>query len=486
MSNQAPMLRVMPARAAAAAPAPAPAPPVQTFGWDSVFAVRIADVNAQLRKPGASPATFDAALPGVATCRGGFGPWQVLVGEDGGDGTILRMQAPVTQGTLTFQGTDHDMAGGTVVFDVELAFLEHPDPPPPSGTRRALQVNAAAASAGQAVVHVADFRFGDDLVRALAIATLQGWFNANIGLFTHVFGLVDLNAVLAQQHLQWLAPRFTGYAYQNGSTEADSMLGILCMTAADTAAGATPQLSPAAIPLAQRAGLLISPDLMLRNLFLPSLLHAFPGAALGDFEVRPGPEIGNLHEIALAPVKHGGLTYHPVLQTMALRIDGDGMRLESLTRIPISPGIVAYARQTSFHQVTLRDRGDGTQTITLVEARPAETENWTDVATGIEIVKDILIIIAFVVELVLAALTGGAALVIGGIIVGLLFGLAAATPDLIAAIAGGEVSRESPAVDVLVDAATGTVTWQGSGAFRIGTVALSGAMVLGGDPQFLA
>lgn len=467
-----------------ASPAPTPEP-ANTFGWDTVFALRIADVNAELRKPGVSPAGFEASLPNVCTVAGTFGAWQIAVGDAGGDGTLLRMQAAVRSGKLSFKGTDYDIANSTVLFDVELTYIDHPEVKLPSGQRRTLQVRTTPPSPSQQVVHVTDFTHPNDLVRALAIAAMPVWFNTHLDAFAHVFATVDLNVILQQQHLRWLAPSFTGYAYHNGPDERGSYLGVLSMTSAGSAGSAVSALSAVAIPEGQRAGFLISPALMLSNLFLPSLLNAFPGSRLADYVVKPsGPQIANTGDIALATVTHNGIDYHPVMEWMELTVDGNGLRLSARTRIEISPGIVSYVKQTSFHQIRLVNRGDGTQTLTLVEAQAAESDHWTDVATGLKILADVLIIIGIIVELVLAALTGGAALVIGGIIIGLLFGLASSTPDLIAAIAGGAVSDKSPAIDMLVDAASATIAWQGSKSFRIGSAALAGSFVMGGDPLF--
>src|SRR6185312_6635830 len=97
-------IQLLPSRGftAALAPRAASVQPAYTFGWDTAFAIRITDVNRELRKPGVCPPAFDATLPNVCRCQGTFGPWQVAVGDDGGDGTVLRLSAPIRSGRLVF------------------------------------------------------------------------------------------------------------------------------------------------------------------------------------------------------------------------------------------------------------------------------------------------------------------------------------------------------------------------------------------------
>ena len=45
---------------------------VDTYDWDTVFAIRFSDVNTELAKPGSTPATFTSTDTGV-TASGNFG-----------------------------------------------------------------------------------------------------------------------------------------------------------------------------------------------------------------------------------------------------------------------------------------------------------------------------------------------------------------------------------------------------------------------------
>ena len=93
-------------RAGAAYAAPARAPPgacgmttpsgglaADTYGWDTVFAIRVDDVNAAITRLATSPKTFSASTadPGThlpVTVTGDFSDWQITLG---GSGKLLDM-----------------------------------------------------------------------------------------------------------------------------------------------------------------------------------------------------------------------------------------------------------------------------------------------------------------------------------------------------------------------------------------------------------
>jgi hypothetical protein len=63
-----------------------------TFGWDTVFAVHIADLNEAIAKLAATPAQFSAVDEGDRiSASGRFGAWQIA---PGGSGSLVRMKIP--------------------------------------------------------------------------------------------------------------------------------------------------------------------------------------------------------------------------------------------------------------------------------------------------------------------------------------------------------------------------------------------------------
>lgn len=452
---------------------------IDTLGWDTVFAIRVTDVNAELRKPGVSPSAFSATVPQVCTAQGTFGPWQIAVGDNGGDGTLLRLTIPVPAATLNFQNQDYDASGGTALVELALDFVPQAGVTLPSGTRQALVAKQNGAT-------VREYLHPNSLVSALMVDALGIWFNANLADFAYVFATCDLNVALAQAHLQWLAPTHTAYAYHNGSSDEDSYLGILSMTSGHSAAGISPQLAGGVIPDGQRAGFLMSQALFLQNIVLPSLPAAFPGSSIASFRLDPETlAIVNAGDIAMATVRHAGIDYHPVLEAFSLSIEAGHFLVRSQTRTEISPGITAYAKQSSHQSLVLAVKPDGSQTLQLVADGNPQTAHWWKASEGVQITEYLLAVIGIIVEIVLAALTAGASLVVSMIIAALLVGVAAATPELIGAISSGQVNNDMPSVSSLVLGATSAIRWQGSQQFQLGSVLLADAFQMGGDPVFL-
>src|SRR5258708_35494035 len=96
-----------------------PIGPASTLGWDTAFAIKIRDVNAEMTKPGICPAGFEENVTGLCSAKGSFGPWKITVGDDGGDQGILRMTLPVTSGSLQFGGVAYAISNASALRDVE-------------------------------------------------------------------------------------------------------------------------------------------------------------------------------------------------------------------------------------------------------------------------------------------------------------------------------------------------------------------------------
>src|SRR5215831_17529422 len=80
--------------------------PAYTFGWDTVFAIRVTDVNAELGKPGVCPASFQISIPSFFDTEGAFANWRIATGAAGSSGTQINMQAGIPSGTLTYNGAN--------------------------------------------------------------------------------------------------------------------------------------------------------------------------------------------------------------------------------------------------------------------------------------------------------------------------------------------------------------------------------------------
>jgi Clostridium P-47 protein len=474
--------RRLPAVARIADASAGAAGPAETYGWDTVFAIHIDDVNSELRKPGVCPAAFCSTQDGI-DISGMFGPWQVCLG---GGAENIHFAVPILTGQLTFQGNTASMNGATATIELKLQYV--PQQTTSSGGPNNLVVKTTPDTPEGPVVSVLDLSFsGPDpgtMAKSLMIGGLTDWFNANLQLFTHIFASVDLNDQLDQGQYQWLAPTYTGYAYVDGATTQDAMLGVLSMTQSHSAANLVAQLSPYAIPSGARSGFTISQSNFLSQMILPSLPGAFPGAQASDFALSSdGSAVVNVNTVNTQSVEHDGITYQPVVQSLSVTVSGQEIQISVNTQMEISPGINVNVTNMTYLALQL-DVSSGSPKLTWVQTRDPVSEQSTDLSPGVQIGAAVLALIALLITAILSVLTDGAFFIIASIIVGLVIGLASATPEMIAAIAGGAVGSEVPSITALVLNATSTIQWSGSGAFQVTSAGLNGSFQLGGDPCF--
>ena len=110
-------------------PAPQSSVPIaDTLGWDTVFALRLPNVNNALKQPDASPGSFDLSLSSDYSIKGDFGPWQIT---RGGDGKNLYLLAPITSGAMEFNKQSISMAGAQATVVFTLSYIPPQTPPPP-------------------------------------------------------------------------------------------------------------------------------------------------------------------------------------------------------------------------------------------------------------------------------------------------------------------------------------------------------------------
>ena len=457
--------------------------PASTYGWDTMFAIRATDVNKQLAKPGVCPVQFAQTQDGIGL-NGKFAAWQIC---RGGGGTNLHMQIPITTGALSYQGQTAALDGALATIEIKLNYL--PALPTTGTTGKPQKLTVATTPQGQSDVVVSVLNLTlptstGSMVKYLAMGALTQWFNDHLAEFAYIFNLVDLNAVVDKDAYQWLSPSSVGYAYVDGATLDDSVFGALCMVQGNSSANLVPQISEVAIPAASRAGFTIAPSAFLLNMVAPALTLAFPGSGKGDFGLAADRKsLVNLHEVNTKTVSNGGITYQPVVQTLSLTLNGAELVLATLTRTEISPGIVLYVQNTAYLGIVL-DTSTGSPKLKWTQSRDPVNEHWMDVAIGIKVVEAILAIIAIIIIAILGVLTDGAAFIVAAIIVGIVMGLAAATPELIAAVIGGDLSNKVPSIDALALNATSAVQWPGAGVFKPQFAGLNGSFQFGGDPCF--
>jgi len=99
---------------------------------------------------------------------------------------------------------------------------------------------------------------------------------------------------------------------------------------------------------------------------------------------------------------------------------------------------------------------------------------------GSVLTQIIISLVALVALAILTILAAGAALIVGGLVIGLIMGATQITPALIEKLDGDD----SPSIDLLLANAVAPIVWTASSDFNLGYASLNASLQLGGDPVF--
>jgi hypothetical protein len=456
---------------------------VYTYGWDTAFAVPVPKVNQTIVDHKSSPAGFSINESGY-TVTGQFGDWQIC---QGGDGKAVRMTWPLHNVVLTYSNTGKQYTfDGHVVVEVELHYIPHTGAPAsPTSDPKALVVKSTGPSPSDppvSIINLALTPTPGTVSGALVRAGLLDWGTTHLSEFAHVFAVVDLNTMVDQGQWSFVAPHYTDYAYLDGDSPADSIFAVLCMTGTRTGDQLPEQVSRAAIPQGSVAGFVISQARMLDDLVRPAIMLSYPG--LTDDNFRLNSDATELYltdgtSVALAPVRHDGSTYYPKLTNLTVKSEGSTLILNSYTTTDVAPGITATCQATHWYTITLTTSAKG-QTLSFSASQPPALVHNIYQSPGSVLTQLIITLVGILALAILTVLTDGAALVVGGLVIGLILGATQITPALIEKLNGDD----SPAIDLLLANAVHPIVWTGSSAFQLNYAGLNMSLQLGGDPLF--
>lgn len=276
-----------------------------TYGWDTVFAIRYSDVNSAIARAGSSPDRIDQTESSgsqTVTIGGPFGDW-ALTG--GGSGQNVHMDLPVTALTLDDSNNQPPRIFPNVTIEIELKleFVPQPDSANEGNSGVWHDLRLALPAAGRNIaVAVLDIRYDgqdmDNIQRALIMGLAQTWLNdgENLKKFAHTFASVNLNAKADVGEFQWMRPTHVSYAVADQDSVSSGIFAVLCMTDDRSADKLFHQVSPNAIPEGKRSAFLISKERFLARMLMPGIAtmftkpadtpdHAWP---LSHFELADG------------------------------------------------------------------------------------------------------------------------------------------------------------------------------------------------------
>lgn len=249
-------------------------------GWDTVFAIRYADVNSAIVKAQSSPETFYEELTDGAdfySITGTFSDWGLTIG---GAGHLVMMDLPVPTVTLVRSGkADETRTDVKYLVKVELESVAQGEAGDDGGTLHALRLKLPDGT--NAVVTVEECIYAgsdqDLVVRTWLISLMGSWLNKNLQEFDHTFAVVNVGARAAVDKFQWLMPTHTSYAVIDDNISMDTgILGVLCMTE-ERPPSPDQIITRETIPEGERSSFLISKERFLSKMLIGGMGYMFSG-----------------------------------------------------------------------------------------------------------------------------------------------------------------------------------------------------------------
>lgn len=451
-----------------------------TFQWDTVFAIKIKDVNSAIKAAKSSPPSMSYQLDENTNVKCNFDDWSI---DSSGDGKLIHISMPINSCTLNFY--DKSLVSNNIKCnaEVQMHFYESAvNDPKASGTFHDLKIKSHKDDISEKLVTGVNMDYGTQSVSILAQGmisqAIEDWLNENIQIFDHIFATVNLNKLIDDKGYQWLMPTQVDYAFiNNGKNPDDSVLGVLCMTENRTSDKLITELSHNAIYDQSESGFLISQNRLIYKMILPTIPSAFKGFTVDDFNVSDDGKSIDLKSTDKAfSIVNDGKTYDANLEAFKLSLEGKQLTLHAETKTEITAGIFAHTSSDHTYQLTLYNKPDGTQSIKYEEVGKPVVNQWTSQDEGVTVGEIIAGIIAAIIVGILVVLTDGLILIAVVIIGGLLVGLISNISNIIKLVG----SDDAPDISMLVLNCTQPIKWTGTDHFNLNYVALNGPLQLGG------
>lgn len=454
-----------------------------TFGWDTVSAIRIRDVNAVLRaaQPPPFPLSFFVQHTPTLSFAGAFGVWQMT---PGGNGDLVHFKMPYHDASFKHNDTSQTIGSGAFIIQVRLAFVPHTDAggAPVNGTLHKLIVSAKGQEELPPVQMInveSDDPHFDSTVSAVLSGAMGDWFSANIAEFAHIFAIVNLDRQAAQGQFAFVLPTFSSYAYSDHpDSPDDSVLGILSMTEGRTPVGLIPEIAVASIPDTQQAGILISKERLLDGLLRPALPSLFKNSTAADFALSDDHSaVVLIRESIQLPDKtdDDGTVHQVFLRRFSMTLDGEILKTDVIIGTPIREGVEGRWLNTSFASLTLQNQAEGKQTLGFVKAKEPVNEQIVVNSVG-ELLQEVL------AQQILTALGAASSVVFEGIDLVVVLVLIAVAEGSVQNI--GDTDLQSlgppPPLDLLVLNLTDPIVWTDSKDFKLTSAGLNDSLQLAG------
>lgn len=457
----------------------------RTYGWDTVSAVRVPDMNKAIKDAGSSPKSIAQTLDGMSL-KARCDDWRI---GNGGDGKILHLEVPLEDVEVEYKGDKHELARVDALVSVQLHFLPHK---PLTGRKsqsgvipHKLVVKTQTPGHNETAAIVLDATpSGQDTatlrIRAVIKVCLQEWLNKNLHLFTHVFATVNLHNMVTDAAFHWLQPTYVSYVFAASVNPQKSIFAILCRTGERPADALIEQVSPSVIPPGANAGFLLSPNRLLTDMIAPALPNVYKALNVKDLSVDEGQlEVEYSGNVLLEDIEHDGVKYPAVLESLSIRLDEKEIVFNARTSVNIRSGVDSVCETTARYYVGMLLNDKNQKSLGYTEAVPTIKHNWTRKDAG-AVFDEILLGILSAVEGVIGALCmlipGGQGIGAGLLIASVLTGGILLTEKIIDAVG----QNNAPPIDLLVTNATQAINWANGSGFELTSAELNNSLQLGG------
>lgn len=450
-----------------------------TYGWDTVSAVRIGDMNRAIVEASSSPKAFQQAIDGAeAHVSADFGDWQI---DNGGDGRLIHLTLPLLNIQARYQA--QTWRGDAVArVEVQLHFLPHALLQSDGiSQRHQLVLRTTPTQENLPVANVLDLLFDAPdsdpgaIFSALVKLGLKDWLCANLDQFTHVFATVNIYQMITDDAFNWLKPTYATYVFLAKPNPDESIFGILCRTGKRSYDSLIEQISPYAIPEGASSGFLLAPERMLSDMMARSLPTMLQGLHVKDIKVDEARR--SLSVDKTVPLQRitdkDGRTFQPMLEKLQVELRERDLIMSSTISTVVSPGIRSVGESQSFFHIGLVTKPDGTRTLGYRESRPAIKRDYIRKNEGVVIFEWMLLVGALIVGIA----TFWTGFGVGLIIAALVIGGATITLEVIEAVH----NDDAPAIDLFVNQATDSISWGNAPAFQLTSAELNGALQIGGE-----
>lgn len=460
--------------------------PYSTYGWDTVSAVRVTDVNRAIADdPDGFPSAWKGSIAAgpfsnLIEGSGTFGTWSIRLG---GSQEELFMEVPFD---ATLKATPKDGApvttaavtGGSAFLRVRLDLLASPD------GEDEVQLRVATVKAGKVPdVTVTEVTYAspakdDPQLDSALMTLLQTYFNHNLRDFRHVFARVSLGQN-GTGDLGWLRPTSTAYAYRAGVDDKgnpsldNSYMGLLCMTEGRPAGDAEITLGSDAVLPDERAGLNISVDRMMHKMIIPGLCRRF-NASPSDFQHHEDGSITS-DNLQLDPISALGEKYETKVTYFRVGFAGSQLVMDLNASIHVAPGHEATVG-IGYSLTPRLATQDGKQYI-VYEGKELRRETGMEIAWWAKVLETVLAVVVAVTTFGVGLLAETVVETMVIMAIGLLTTTALAAPNLL----NGKIVDGLPSIDNLLENATTSIQWANAKEFTVGTVLFDGGLRLGGS-----